>query len=497
MLQRILARYYPPGIILEILEDGKIVEKKLKLPKITPILDVPTLALKFVRNSPYFLPNQEQKLRSTLKKIKEMQLIEFYQYNKIKTIKPHMMPLVFACFNKGGELLLTSSYDRTARIFDTNSGRLISTFTGHSNAIRKCCFNLPVGNLIATASFDRTARIWDAASGKSLSILAGHTQEVIDVIFSSDGVYLATASLDGTARLWDVERGALIRQLDEHTGPLVSAVFSPDSLSEENYFNESQILPKTPESEDNQKTPENKDNQKNLENEEKSEINLTNLLSEDDSIEKPKVLNKYITNNSHENLLLTAACDQTARLWDMRSPDSVCVLRGHRSDLSAAIFSSNSQIIATASLDSTVRLWDIRQSIAKQVFKEHTGPVLSLAITNDGDLIATGSADGTAKLWNSSGNVLFTAPHGSEVVRISFSPQESKILTGTDNGVVQLWNVETKQFSEALSGHSDGLITAQFNYTSDMILTASKDNTAMIWKATANKDKNVVNESMK
>lgn len=479
MLEKICARYYPPDLVLKISECGKDIEKHIKLPKMTELTDISILTSKIIHDNSCFLPYHEQKLKATLKKIRNMHLIDYTSFKLEKSVTPHVMPLVYACFNKGGEVVLTTSYDRSAKIFETSSGYLLNTLTGHSNTVKHCCFNLPVGNLISTASFDRTARIWDAATGKCLSILAGHTQEVIYVNFSYDTTYLVTASIDCTARLWDVERGALIRQLDEHTGPLVSVNFSPDTL---NFYEEQK----------------------------QSNLTISNLLDEDlDQTEEPNHLenddgeNDEITPNSSileektsqsndkQNLLLTAACDQTARLWDTRSPDSICVLRGHRDDVTAAIFSGDSMTIATASNDSTARLWDIRQNIAKKVLKGHEGPILNMALSSDGEMILTASADKTAKVWRSDGSIVFSAQHDSEVHQISLSPQEHTMLTGCEDGTVQLWNIETQQCQEILRDHKDDIIKAQFNYDANMILTASKDNSFKIWKSSSKKERKV------
>jgi len=57
------------------------------------------------------------------------------------------------------------------------------------------------GKLILSGSYDTTARIWDASSGKELRKLAGHSKAVTSVAFSADGKLAATSSEDRTARL--------------------------------------------------------------------------------------------------------------------------------------------------------------------------------------------------------------------------------------------------------------------------------------------------------
>jgi WD40 repeat protein len=64
----------------------------------------------------------------------------------------------------------------------------------------------PTDAMIITASFDRTARIWDRSTGRPLTPPLMHRLGVSDATFSPDGRFALTGSWDGTARLWEVPR---------------------------------------------------------------------------------------------------------------------------------------------------------------------------------------------------------------------------------------------------------------------------------------------------
>ena len=59
-----------------------------------------------------------------------------------------------------------------------------------------------------TGSWDDTARLWDSTTGRELRRLKGHSDTVASVAFTADGRVAVTASWDGTARLWNVDTGS-------------------------------------------------------------------------------------------------------------------------------------------------------------------------------------------------------------------------------------------------------------------------------------------------
>lgn len=57
---------------------------------------------------------------------------------------------------------------------------------------------------LATASMDRSAKIFQVETGQPLHTFAEHNGEVIAVHFHKNGNVLLTGSFDGNAYLWDL-----------------------------------------------------------------------------------------------------------------------------------------------------------------------------------------------------------------------------------------------------------------------------------------------------
>lgn len=73
------------------------------------------------------------------------------------------------------------------------------------------------------AGHDKTIRVWDLASSKMISSFSGHTSSVWSMDFSADSNVLASGGADNTVRIWDVSAGAQQKAAasQEKTSPLL------------------------------------------------------------------------------------------------------------------------------------------------------------------------------------------------------------------------------------------------------------------------------------
>jgi len=106
-------------------------------------------------------------------------------------------------FSPVGQLLATGSADGIVRVWDSVSGTLEATLTGHTGPVTAVAFS-PDGGTLATGSDDKTVRLWDTSTLDLIPVdtLTGHTDKVTSVAFSPDSRTVASGSLDGTVRLW-------------------------------------------------------------------------------------------------------------------------------------------------------------------------------------------------------------------------------------------------------------------------------------------------------
>ena len=96
--------------------------------------------------------------------------------------------------------------DQTARVWDVDSGRLVSVLGGHTSGLRGLAFSLD-GRRLATTSIDGTVRVWLSTSGRQILVLRGHTGPVQRVFFAGNGLVASLSRNEGRARVWEIDPG--------------------------------------------------------------------------------------------------------------------------------------------------------------------------------------------------------------------------------------------------------------------------------------------------
>ncbi len=276
-----------------------------------------------------------------------------------------------ASFSPDGRRIVTSSYDKTARVWDTESGKPVGEPMRHEGIVKAASFS-PDGRRIVTASFDKTARVWDTESGKSVGEPMRHESAVNAASFSPDGRRIVTASYDKTARVWDAESGKPVGEPIRHESYVYAASFSPDGRR-----------------------------------------------------------------------IVTGSFNKTARVWDAESGKPVGESMRHGDVVLAASFSPDGRRIVTGSEDKTARVWDAESGKPVGEPMRHEAGINAASFSPDGRRIVTGSIDKTVRVWDAdSGKPVREPMHHEDVVNdASFSPDGRWIVTASADKTARVWDV--------------------------------------------------------
>jgi WD40 repeat protein len=130
--------------------------------------------------------------------------------------------------NRDGTRLLTCSWDKTAKLWDTSDLSLVATFDCQKGVTH--CALSPDGTLVALA-VEKDLQIWDVERRERSGLCEGHDESLIELVFSPDGESVATSAQSGPARIWNVKTNELVGTLGEPAERATTVVYSNDGSS--------------------------------------------------------------------------------------------------------------------------------------------------------------------------------------------------------------------------------------------------------------------------
>jgi WD40 repeat protein/transcriptional regulator with XRE-family HTH domain len=374
----------------------------------------------------------------------------------------HTEPIWDVEFLPDGKTMVTTSSDKTARLWDVATGKELRTFSGHTADVESAAFS-PDGKTMVTCSVDKTARLWDVATGKELRVFSGHADQIWGAAYSPDGKYVLTGSVDKTARLWDANTGKEVRSFP-HAGIAYGVAFSPDGK---------QVA-----------TADLGDNTARL-----WDVATGQPLRVFKGHTGGVLLVAFSLDGRY---LVTSSLDQTARLWDVASGEELHQLLGHTSATKAVAFSPDGLYVLTTSDDGTARLWDAATGKEVRRLIGHTSAIYAGAYSRDGRYLVTAGGDRTALMWEAQPRTALprftghTGPIGSQGVAVS--PDGKYVLTGSGDHTARLWEAATGKELRQLTGHTAAVISVAFSPDGKWALTASDDKSARLWDVATGKE---------
>ncbi|KAJ2919842.1 hypothetical protein MD484_g626, partial [Candolleomyces efflorescens] len=405
-----------------------------------------------------------QRFRHLFPRLVRIEKSKFTEWPRVVfEVDEHEETVNCAAFSCDGRFIVSGSNDMTVRVWDSETGDLISgPMEEHDNFVGTVAFSRD-GRYIASGSDDCTIRIWDTESGDLIAgPLKGHENVVKAVTFSNDGAYLASASVDTSIRIWDMRQGSmgqLVRVIEGHDGAVITVAYSPDDLllvsgsadrtvrvwdassgelkygPFEGHFNCVNCVAFSP------------DGQRVASASEDEKIYIWNFLAKEDVVGSLEGDTDGVTSSAFV----------------------VGPLEGHTDSVTSIAFSPDGSKLVSGSHDGILILWDTTEGkIVCEPFTGHRSGVTSVAFSPDGHRILSSSCDSTLLVWDAESALqeedeyhltpfLDIPAHQDNVKCVTFSPDGSRIISASDDETVRLWDAATGEPINDIRFHCDEL----------------------------------------
>jgi WD40 repeat protein len=144
------------------------------------------------------------------------------------TFPDHQNTVYNVAVKPDGKVGFSVGEDKQLRSWNATGDQVkqIRAFGGHGLAVLKVLYH-PKQPLLITCSQDMTVRTWNPDSGAAVKTMSGHTDHVFSIAVSPDGELIASGAYNGEVRLWKVADGSLVRTFNASPGATVAAPMPP------------------------------------------------------------------------------------------------------------------------------------------------------------------------------------------------------------------------------------------------------------------------------
>ncbi|XP_068117509.1 WD repeat-containing protein 88 [Hyperolius riggenbachi] len=274
--------------------------------------------------------------------------------------------------------ILTSSHDRTAKLWDASTCSAIGEYGGEHVAPITECNPTQDSTRMVTSSYDKTVKLWDLETGKVLWSVSLDGL-VTSCHISVDGkLVVCSADVDNAVCIIDTEAASKVITIKgHHTSTITRCCFDAESQRVCSVSSD-------------------------------RSVKLWDVIAQRTTINLKGAHDNAVSSCSFSasgRLLCTSSWDRSLKLWDINTggyrlhgPDHL--LHAHRGSVSCCTFSKDGSTLVSGGYDKTVVLWDVVSSCKKLVLKGHADWVLDVALSTNRKQVLSSSKDATVRLWN-------------------------------------------------------------------------------------------------
>ena len=379
----------------------------------------------------------------------------------VSELPRHAGQLTSLEFSADGTRLLAASYshvsliERAAEKEPSAHKLALTNWASCARNWASCARFSPKGDLVAVGGGDGSILLWNDGAGEPRPLAGRHDQPVLALGFSPDGKRLASSARDGAVRVWDLASGTDLFPPLRHQGWARTVAFSPDG-------------------------------QRLLSGGEDNVLWIWDARTGQPAgrarIDAPEV--RWAEFHPDGQRVVTASRDGGVRLWDTAAEGPPVRLASYRQWAILARFSPDGLRLISASADGWTQLCDLRRGARLIEPIKHRREITATAFHPDGRRLLTASAEGMARLWeiNPGQALALRFGHRDGATGARFSPDGQRLLTAGFDGVVRVWDAVTGQALSPPMIHSNPETQAEFSLDGRRLISAA-GNAAQVWDA--------------
>lgn len=426
---------------------------------------------------------------------------------RVATLERHSDAVSSAQWSPDGQWIATTSFDGQVIVWNGTDGAYVGTLS-LADAITGVAWSPDSTRLLTYGATGRALGVWSAAtqalSSEPVTVFTNE-QVIAGVAWSPDGAYFLAYSRSGDIRIFGVD-GSVITQLLGHGDGINSAVWNHDAMlvlssGDDGTARVWQVL----------------------------EMGLPVGEGEVQRFAAPDGQVFVAGWNANESQIASGYEDGAIRIWDATSGEEMAQLVGHEVTVKVLAWNPSQNRLASGDINGRVIIWDAQAG--QPLFTlEHGGEIFSIQWNRAGTQLLVSSDDGRVHLWDGqTGTEILNfelAEAGIGINSAVWNGDETRLLATTDDGFVQVWELSSQQrllniqaativyaawspdesliaawgqvgFGGAFAaiydaatgeerflltpGHSARVVNAAWSADGTRLVTASDDETAVIW----------------